>query len=208
VEAAIEALGYESRRLKVLLVQIVNLTRDGVPVRMGKRTGEFVSLREVLEEIGPDLARFFFLMRKSDAQLDFDLELARRQSAENPVFYVQYAHTRIAGILRQAAENGIAEPLPSAEGVSRLGNDDEIALIRMLDEFPAVVEGAAAAFEPHRVVFYVQKLAGEFHRFYTRNRCVSDDRELTVARLLLVRAVKQVIGAALAMVGVSAPERM
>jgi arginyl-tRNA synthetase len=207
-EAAIEALGSDPKRLHVVLVQIVNLTRDGVPVKMGKRTGEFVALRDVLDEVGPDLARFFFLMRKSDAQLDFDLELARRQTAENPVFYVQYAHTRIAGIFRQAGERGIAAPAASAEAVAPLGNDDEIALVRILDEFPSVVEGAASTYEPHRVVFYAQKLAGEFHRFYTRNKCVSDDAELTIARLLLVGAVKQVIGRALALAGVTAPERM
>jgi arginyl-tRNA synthetase len=208
VQAVLEALGYDARLLQVVLVQIVNLTRDGVPVKMGKRTGEFVALREVLDEVGPDLARFFFLMRKSDAQLDFDLELARRQTAENPVFYVQYAHTRIAGIFRQAAERSVATPAATRDAVSALGNDDELALIRMLDEFPSVVEAAAAAFEPHRVVFYAQKLAGEFHRFYTRNKCVSDDARLTAARLLLVGAVKQVIGRALALLGVSAPERM
>jgi arginyl-tRNA synthetase len=207
-EAAIEALGSDPKRLHVVLVQIVNLTRDGVPVKMGKRTGEFVALRDVLDEVGPDLARFFFLMRKSDAQLDFDLELARRQTAENPVFYVQYAHTRIAGIFRQAGERGIAAPAASAETVAPLGNDDEIGLVRILDEFPSVVEGAASTYEPHRVVFYAQKLAGEFHRFYARNKCVSDDAELTIARLLLVGAVKQVIGRALALAGVTAPERM
>lgn len=208
VRAALEAIGQPADRFKVVLVQIVNLTRDGVPVRMGKRKGTFVSLSDVVEEVGPDLARFFFLMRKSDAQLDFDLELARRQTAENPVFYVQYAHTRIAGIFRQAEEKGVRVPEAGAEAVAALANDDEIGLIRMLDEFPEVVEGAAAAYEPHRVVFYVQRLAGEFHRFYTRNKCVTDDPSTTAARLLLVGAVKQVIGRALRLVGVSAPERM
>ena len=208
VAAALEALGQAADRFRVVLVQIVNLTRDGVPVRMGKRSGEFVALREVLDEVGPDLARFFFLMRKSDAQLDFDLELARRQTAENPVFYVQYAHTRIAGIFRQADEKGVQRPEAGDAAVAVLGNDDELALIRLLAEFPAVVEAAATAFEPHRVVFYAQRLAGEFHRFYTRNKCVSDDPALTAGRLLLVRAVKQVIGRALELVGVSAPERM
>ncbi len=208
LRSALAALGEDPERLRVLLVQMVNLTRDGVPVRMGKRSGEFVTLREVLEEVGPDLARFFFLMRKSDAQLEFDLELARRQSAENPVFYVQYAHTRIAGIFRQAAERGIALPEPNEQVVAPLGNDDELGLIKLLAEFPSVVEGAAESCEPHRIVFYSQRLAGEFHRFYTRNRCVSDDPEQTAARLLLVQAVKQVIGRALRLVGVSAPERM
>ncbi|MEE8311500.1 MAG: arginine--tRNA ligase [Candidatus Binatia bacterium] len=208
VRAALEAIGQPADRFKVVLVQIVNLTRDGVPVRMGKRTGTFVALSDVVEEVGPDIARFFFLMRKSDAQLDFDLELARRQTAENPVFYVQYAHTRIAGIFRQAEEKGVSVPAAGAEAVAALANADEIGLIRMLDEFPDVVEGAAEAYEPHRVVFYVQRLAGEFHRFYTRNKCVTDDPSTTAARLLLVGAVKQVIGRALRLVGVSAPERM
>jgi len=208
VEAALRALGADAERFAVVLVQIVNLTRDGEPVRMGKRTGTFIALSDVVDEVGPDLARFFFLMRKSDAQLDFDLELARRQSAENPVFYVQYAHTRIAGIFRQAAEKGVSLPPPSTDAVAPLANQDELGLIKLLDEFPSVVDAAAASLEPHRVVFYAQKLAGEFHRFYTRNKCVSDDRELTGARLLLVSAVGQVVGRALRLVGVSAPERM
>jgi len=208
VRAALEALGQPADRFKVVLVQIVNLTRDGVPVRMGKRKGTFVALSDVVEEVGPDLARFFFLMRKSDAQLDFDLELARRQTAENPVFYVQYAHTRIAGIFRQADERGARIPDAGPEGVAALANDDEIGLIRALDEFPEVVQSAALAYEPHRVVFYAQRLAGEFHRFYTRNKCVTDDTSTTVARLLLVGAVQQVIGRALRLVGVTAPERM
>jgi arginyl-tRNA synthetase len=208
IEAGLEALGENADRFSVVLVQMVNLTRDGEPVRMGKRSGEFVALADVLDEVGPDLARFFFLMRKSDAQLEFDLELARRQSAENPVFYVQYAHTRIAGIFRSASEKSIAVPKPSDQAVARLGNADEIGLIRVLDEFPAIVEAAANSLEPHRIVFYAQRLAGDFHRFYTRNRCVSDDADLTVARLLLVTAVKQVIGRALRLVGVGTPERM
>lgn len=208
VRAALEALGQPAESFRVVLVQIVNLTRDGVPVRMGKRRGTFVALSEVVDEVGPDLARFFFLMRKSDAQLDFDLELARRQTAENPVFYVQYAHTRIAGIFRQAEERGVPGPEAALATVAPLGNEDEIVLIKMLDEFPEVVESAAATYEPHRVVFYAQRLAGEFHRFYTRNKCVTEDVRTTAARLLLVGAVKQVIGRALKLVGVSAPERM
>jgi len=208
VRSAIEALGEDPGRLEVLLVQMVNLTRDGVPVRMGKRSGTFVALKDVVDEVGADLARFFFLMRKADAQLDFDLELARRQSSENPVFYVQYAHTRIAGIFRQASEKGIADPLPSAATVARLVETEEIGLIRTLDAFPDIVEAAAANLEPHRLVFYAQKLAGEFHRFYSRHKCVSEDTSLTAARLLLVRAVKLVIGRSLGLVGVNAPERM
>ncbi len=208
VRSSIQALGHDPARFAVLLVQMVNLTRDGEPVRMGKRTGTFITLKEVVDEVGADLARFFFLMRKSDAHLDFDLELARRQSAENPVFYVQYAYTRIAGIFRQATEKGIVEPSADAAAVTALQTEEEISLIRMLDSFPDVVEAAADTLEPHRIVFYVQKLAGEFHRFYARHRCVTEDAELTAARLLLVRAVQMVIGRGLGLVGVNAPERM
>ncbi|MBI5504658.1 MAG: arginine--tRNA ligase [Deltaproteobacteria bacterium] len=208
MRASLSALGMDPARLRVVLVQMVSLSRDGVPVRMGKRTGEFITLRDVLDEVGCDLARFFFLSRKSDAHLDFDLELARRQTAENPVFYIQYAYTRIAGIFRQAAEKGIEAPVASAEAVAALRHPDELALIRLLAEFPEIVEGTAESLEPHRVVVYAQKVAGEFHRFYAKHRCVSDDVALTGARLLLVRAVGQVIGRALALVGVGAPERM
>jgi arginyl-tRNA synthetase len=208
VEAALKALGRDPSAFRVVLVQIVNLTRDGVPVRMGKRSGEFIALRDVIDEVGPDLARFFFLTRNTDSQLEFDLELARRQTAENPVFYIQYAHTRIAGIFRSAAEKGIGLPGADIRDVSPLVEPEEIALIQLLDSFPDVVEGAAAALEPHRVVFFAQRLAGEFHRYYSRHRCVTDDEALTRARLLLVMAVQQVVRRALELVGVSAPERM
>jgi arginyl-tRNA synthetase len=206
--ALLQALGFDADTLRVVLVQMVSLSRDGVPVRMGKRTGEFITLRDVLDEVGPDLARFFFLSRKSDAHLDFDLELARRQTAENPVFYVQYAHTRIAGIFRQAEEKGIRVPAADEAGVAALGHPDEVALVKLLDEFPEIVAGAAEALEPHRVVFYVQKVAGEFHRFYSKHRFVSDDATATGARLLLARAVGQVLGRALKLVGIAAPDRM
>jgi len=175
---------------------------------MGKRSGEFIALRDIIDEVGPDLSRFFFLTRNADAQLEFDLELARRQSAENPVFYIQYAHTRIAGIFRSAAEKGIQLPVVEAEAAAALTEPEEIALIKLLDTFPDVIEGAAAALEPHRVVYYAQKLAGEFHRYYSRHRCVTDDAPLTNGRLLLVSAVQLVIRRALGLVGVSAPERM
>jgi arginyl-tRNA synthetase len=208
VRAALQALGFDPGALRVVLVQMVSLSRDGVPVRMGKRTGEFITLRDVLNEVGPDLARFFFLSRKSDAHLDFDLELARRQTAENPVFYVQYAHTRIAGIFRQAAEKEIAVADASPSAIAALAHPDEIAMIKLLAEFPDIVAGAAEALEPHRVVFYVQKVAGEFHRFYSKHRFVSEDAAATAARLLLARAVGQVLGRALKLIGIAAPERM
>ncbi|HXC49948.1 MAG TPA: arginine--tRNA ligase [Candidatus Limnocylindrales bacterium] len=206
--ASLQALGYDADRLRVVLVQMVSLSRDGQPVRMGKRSGEFITLRDVLDEVGPDLARFFFLSRRSDAHLDFDLELARRQTAENPVFYVQYAHTRIAGIFRQVAEKDLAVPDASDESVAALGHPDEIAMVKLLAEFPEIVAGAAEALEPHRVIFYAQKVAGEFHRFYSKHRFVSEDAATTGARLLLARAVGQVLGRALRLVGIAAPERM
>jgi arginyl-tRNA synthetase len=208
VEAALRALGRDPAAFRVVLVQIVNITRDGVPVRMGKRSGEFVALRDIIDEVGPDLSRFFFLTRNADAQLEFDLELARRQSAENPVFYIQYAHTRISGIFRSAADRGISLPVVDPAAADALTEPEEIALIKLLDSFPDVVEGAAAALEPHRVVYYAQKLAGEFHRYYSRHRCVTDDAGITNGRLLLVSAVQLVIRRALGLVGVSAPERM
>jgi arginyl-tRNA synthetase len=208
VRAALQALGYDPAALRVVLVQMVSLSRDGVPVRMGKRTGEFITLRDVINEVGADLARFFFLSRKSDAHLDFDLELARRQTAENPVFYVQYAHTRIAGIFRQAAEKDIVLAEPGEATVAALAHPDEIAMIKLLADFPEVVAGAAEALEPHRVVFYAQKVAGEFHRFYSKHRFVSEDAGVTAARLLLAKAVGQVLGRALKLVGIAAPDRM
>ena len=208
VEAALRALGRDPSAFRVVLVQIVNITRDGVPVRMGKRSGEFVALRDIIDEVGPDLSRFFFLTRNADAQLEFDLELARRQSAENPVFYIQYAHTRIAGIFRSAAERGISLPIVDPEAAAALTEPEEIALIKLLDSFPDMVEAAATALEPHRIVYYAQKLAGEFHRYYSRHRCVTDDAKVTNGRLLLVSAVQLVIRRALDLVGVSAPERM
>jgi len=208
VRGSLQALGFDPANLRVVLVQMVSLSRDGVPVRMGKRTGEFITLRDVLNEVGPDLSRFFFLSRKSDAHLDFDLELARRQTAENPVFYVQYAHTRIAGIFRQAAEKDIVLAEAGEASVAALSHPDEIAMIKLLAEFPEVVTGAAEALEPHRVVFYVQKVAGEFHRFYSKHRFVSDDAGATAARLLLAKAVGQVLGRALKLVGIAAPDRM
>ena len=191
--------------LRVLLVQLVNLTRGGEPVRMGKRAGEFVTLREVMDEVGRDAARFFFLLRKADSQLEFDLELAKQQSTENPVFYAQYAHARIASVLRQAAESGIeVEPSPD---LAALG-EAEIEPLRVLATYPDVLETAARDLEPHRIVFYALELAGAFHRYYNRQRILTDDRQQTQARLALVRAVQQTLRSALDLAGVAAPERM
>ena len=205
LRALVSGFGFPPEGLRVLLVQLVNLTRGGEAVRMGKRAGEFVTLREVLDEVGTDAARFFFLLRKADSQLDFDLALAKQQSADNPVFYVQYAHARIASVLRQATEAGIA--IVPAPDLGPLG-EAEIEVLRTVASFPDVVEAAARELEPHRVVFYALELAGAFHRYYNRHRILTDGPALTQARLAVVRCVQQVLRSALDLAGIGAPERM
>jgi len=210
LKAALQALGYDPRLLNVVLVQMVNLTRQGEPVRMGKRSGEFVSLREVLDEVGSDAARFFFLMRKAESHLDFDLELAKKESTENPVFYVQYAHARIASIFEQARQQGFAvegSERQEAE-VERLALREELDLIKRVVQFSETVETSAAGLEPHYLVSYLLDLAGEFHRYYNRFRVLSEDEPLTRARLLLVDKVQQAIRLGLEILGVAAPLRM
>jgi arginyl-tRNA synthetase len=189
---------------------MVQLTRAGEPVRMGKRSGEFVSLDEVLQEVGRDAARFFFLMRKSDSQLDFDLELAKRQSSDNPVFYVQYAHARVASILDQAQKNGILwNPSDTAAvSVERLELAEELELVRRMIQFNDVLEESVRDLEPHRMVFFLLELAGEFHRYYNRHRVISDDLELSRARLLLVTNAQKTLRRGLEILGVDAPLRM
>jgi arginyl-tRNA synthetase len=205
LRALAAAFGFPPEMVHVLLVQLVQLTRGGEPVRMGKRAGEFVTLREVLDEVGPDAARFFFLLRKADSQLEFDLELAKRQSTENPVFYVQYAHARIASVLRQALAAGI--PLEREPDLVPLG-EAEVEVLKLVATYPEVVAAAARDLEPHRVVFHALELAGAFHRYYNRHRILTDDPALTEARLALVRCVQQVLHGALGLAGVTAPERM
>jgi len=170
MEAVVQAYGYPTSRLRVVLVQMVNLLRGGRKVEMSKRAGEFVTLREVLDEVGTDAAKFFFLMRRSDTHVDFDLELARQQSAENPVYYVQYAHARIASLFRVAGERGIRVPAAGDVDLSVLTDPDEFSVIRKLSAYPSVVQGSAAAVEPHRLTFYLQELAGLIHVFYYRHR--------------------------------------
>jgi len=210
LKAAIRALGYDPDLLQVVLVQMVHLTRGGEPVRMGKRMGEFVSLREVLEEVGRDAARFFFLMRRSDSHLDFDLELAKKESSENPVFYVQYAHARIASIFEQARQGGLrVEDLTLRDvEIERLVLAEETDLIKRIVQFPEVVEESVKELEPHRVIFYLLELAGDFHRYYNRFRVISDDLALTRARLLLVRNVQKIIRKGLLLLGIQAPSKM
>lgn len=208
MKAALAALGLDPARLEVVLVQVVSLVRGGEPVRMGKRSGEFVTLREVVEEVGSDATRFFLLMRKSDAQLEFDLDLAKQKTAENPVFYVQYAHARIASLFRAAAALGLDRAAATTADPARLEQAEELALIRQIARFPEVIEDSALEVEPHRVVFFLMELAGDFHRYYNRTRILGDDRELAASRLLLAANVQKVIRAGLELIGIGVPETM
>lgn len=208
IKSVVQALGHDKESLRVLLVQMVSLSRGGQPVTMSKRAGEYVTLRQVLDEVGKDACRFFFLMRKSDAHLDFDLELAKKQAPENPVFYVQYAHARISSIIKHAKENNISIPSYEEIDLSLLNQDEELAIIKTLAALPDIIEGCAATLEPHRLTFYLQELAGIFHPYYNKNRVVTDNIELSKARLFLCNAVKIVIKNGLSLLNVSAPEVM
>ncbi|MGH7392675.1 MAG: arginine--tRNA ligase [Candidatus Rokuibacteriota bacterium] len=208
LRAAMEALGHPPGSFEVLIVQLVTLLRDGQPVRMSKRRGEFVLMDELLEEVGRDAARFTFLTRRHDSPLDFDLAVASRQSAENPVYYVQYAHARIRSLWRQAAEQGIRPPAWSDVDFGALTSPDELALMKRLVQFPDLVAGAARALEPHRIAFWLTELAGQFHPYYKAHRVIQADERLLLARLGLCTAVGQVVASGLGLLGVSAPESM
>jgi arginyl-tRNA synthetase len=204
--AAAEALGVKDR-LRVILVQLVSLLRQGVPVAMTTRGGTFVTLREVLEEVGKDAARFMFLTRRADAHLDFDLEVAKQQNAENPVYYVQYAHARLASVFRQAEAQGLS--LAQDETLLELLRlPEELELMKRLAAYPEVVEGAARHLEPHRITYYLTELAGELHSYYYKHRFISEDLQLSQARLWLVQGVRTVLAHGLGILGVTAPESM
>jgi len=208
LRAAMQALGHPREAFEVLIVQLVTLLRDGQPVRMSKRRGEFVLMEELLEEVGRDAARFTFLTRRHDSPLEFDLGLATRQSAENPVYYVQYAHARVRSLWRQAAEQGIRPPAWREVDLGALALAEELALVKRLLQFPELVAGAARALEPHRVAYWLTELAGLFHPYYKNHRVIQADTRLTLARLALATAVGQVVANGLDLLGVSAPESM
>lgn len=208
LQASIQALGRDRDDLKIILVQLVNLLRAGEPVAMSTRAGEFVTLREVLDEVGKDAARYHFLMRRSDSHLDFDLEVAKKQSNENPVFYVQYAYARICSILRMALERGMPRPDFAAINLSRLAEPEERTLIKMMARYPEMLEGAAKTLEVHRITFYLNELAGAFHGYYNKHKVITEDTELSAARLTLAAALRQVLANALGIMGVGAPEKM
>ncbi len=208
VKAVIEALGYPKERLKVLLVQMVNLLRGGKPVQMSKRAGEFVTLREVIGEVGADTTKFIFLTRRPDSHLDFDLEVAKAQSSENPVFYVQYANARINSIFTHAKEKSINTDRLYDADLRLLSIYEELRIIRKLLIYPMVFEGAVNTHEPHRITFYLQELSGMFHPYYNKCRVISDDIELTRAKLALCEAIRIVLQDGLEILGISAPEKM
>ena len=233
MQAVVQAYGHQKDCLQVVLVQMVNLLRGGKKVEMSKRAGEFITMREVIDEVGADAAKFFFLMRDSNSHLDFDLELAKQRSSDNPVYYVQYAHARIASLWRVAAVRGIACPLPSQTDLAILTDPDELGLIRKLSAYPSVLQGSAMAYEPHRMTYYLQQLAGLLHTFYNKHRILppAADRDLlaatpegltasdvpqketptperTAARLALMSGVQQVLKNGLAVLGISAPDQM
>jgi arginyl-tRNA synthetase len=205
MKAAVGALDIDPDRLTIIIYQLVTLKRGAEVVKLSKRAGEIITLREVVEEVGADAARFNFVSRAADSHMDFDIELAKRQSAENPVYYVQYAHARIAGILAQASDR--IEDW-SAGDVSLLTHESELALIRKMLRLPELVEAIAISLEPHQLPYYAMELATAFHDFYEKCRVLSEDDALSMARLKLVSAAKLVLARALSLMGMSAPERM
>jgi arginyl-tRNA synthetase len=217
MESAVAALGAPGA-LEVIIGQLVNLYRGGEVVRMSKRTGEMVTFEELLDEVGADAARYFFLRRSTDQPLDFDIALAKEQSADNPVYYVQYAHARICSILRKAARietdaevdvlSFVGSLVPADTDLTPIAAEAELALVRKIAEFPEIVEVCARQRAPYKLTAYAEELASFFHRFYQQCRVVSDDAALTAARLYLVDATRTVLETVLGLVGVSAPQRM
>jgi len=215
VLAAVKALGYDITPIRSIIYQFVTLIRGGEKVKMSTRKATYITLDQLLEEFpdevgGADVVRFFFLSRKSDSQFDFDLELAKKQAPENPVFYVQYAHARLASIFREGAAKGLALPTDASQiDLNRLG-PEEIELAKRALGLPEVMSAAAEALEPHRITFYLLELATEFHRYYNKpaNRIIGPDRELSMARMYMAAILKSAIAGGLELLGVSAPERM
>jgi len=208
LKGAMKAIGYDPAALDVVIMQLVRLFKGSEIVRMSKRSGEFVTLEELIADVGRDVARYFFVMRSADSHLDFDLDLAKSQSNENPVFYIQYAHARICSILRQLAEKGDVLPRAGEVGLEVLKEPAELELIRKMADFPGEVAESAVNLEPHRIARYAHELAGLFHSFYNSHRVMGDDRALQDARLVLVDATRTVIRNALKLMGLSAPESM
>ncbi len=208
MQSVLQAMGYDQEAFKVLLIQFVALKRRGQKVSMSTRSGEFETLADVVAEVGVDATRFFFLMRSSDSHLDFDLDLAKKESPENPVYYIQYAHARICSVFRTAEEQGVPALDPSAIDLSLLKEDEEFALIKKILAYPECIEKSALTLEIHRIAFYLQELVAIFHSYYKQHRFVTDNRELTLARLYLLDFLRNIIASGLGILGVSAPDKM
>ncbi|MBW1791100.1 MAG: arginine--tRNA ligase, partial [Deltaproteobacteria bacterium] len=208
VLAGVKALGYDESKVTVVLHQFVTLMREGKQVKMSTRKANFVTVDELLDEVGADVARFFFLMRKADSQLEFDLDLATKQSQENPVYYVQYGHARLASISRKAREEGVEKGNLDNAPLHVLNLPEEQKLLKTIAAYPALVENAAEDLAPHRIVYYLQELAGQFHSYYNKHRVISDDKDLTRARLWLGEALRVVFHNGLTLLGMSAPDSM
>lgn len=209
VKASMEALELSSKKLEILLVQFATLYRGKEKLQMSTRSGEFITLKELQDEVGKDAARFFYIMRKSEQHLDFDLELAKSQSNDNPVYYIQYAHARICSVFRQLPEKGINyQQAEALKDISNLNEPHEIKLLVTLARYPGVIEKAAITYEPHQLAYYLKDLANDFHTYYNANQFIVDDNAIRNARLTLIEATKQVIQNGLSLLGVSAPEVM
>jgi len=208
VKAALMAEGIPDDWLEVLLIQLVKLWEGGTEVRMSKRAGRYVTLKELVDDVGVDAVRFVFLSKDHTSPLDFDIDLVKRKDSENPVYYIQYAHARICSLSGKAGKENIHLPEDPGPTLQRLALDEEISLIRKMAEFPSLIQEIACALEPHRLTYYLTELAGSFHRYYNRHRIITDDRTLSQARLFLSSGVRIVIKNGLSLLGVSAPEKM
>ena len=208
MSASVQASGRDKNQFHVILVQLVNLLRGGEPVAMSTRAGEFVTLKDVISEVGSDAARFIFLTRHYDSPLDFDLELAKKKTSDNPVYYVQYVHARISSIIRKAAEREISDIVTDDEAVAMLIQPEEVELMKALARYPETIENSAKIMGPHRITFFLMNLASLFHAYYNKHRVLTDDPVLSRGRLYLITAVQKVIRNGLTLLGVSAPERM
>jgi len=208
MSASVQASGRDKNQFHVILVQLVNLLRGGEPVAMSTRAGEFVTLKDVISEVGSDAARFIFLTRHYDSPLDFDLDLAKKKTSDNPVYYVQYVHARISSIIRKAAEREISALMTDDEAVAMLIQPEEVELMKALARYPETIENSAKLMEPHRITFFLMNLASLFHAYYNKHRVLTDDPVLSRGRLYLITAVQKVIRNGLTLLGVSAPDKM
>ena len=209
VKGALDALGENSDNFDALFMQFVTLYRGGKKMQMSTRSGEFITLRELREEVGNDAARYFYVMRRCEQHLDFDLDLAKSQSSDNPVYYIQYAHARICSVLREAESRGIGfDPEHAVIDATRLGESHELELLRTLARYPEIIDSAASDLEPHQLAHYLRELANDLHTYYNAHQFLVDDARLRTARLALVSATRQVLANGLALLGVSAPAEM